>query len=260
MKLSFSTRGWSHLSWEEWLNAGVDMRFEGVEVYNLPYVAALTEKSGPFHKYNVATTVRQMKEKKLSIPCFDTSCDLSAEDVGSVALIQQLIQLAKQAEVPYVSVVALQDKEDLVRARLTELLPEAEAAETVEAEEAQNPAEEAPAATLRKPRVFLLIVYVLLAIPITLAGLALLLVPTLLVLALALLVTVAGSSAFVATFSGFAVFADLMVVLGTALVVSALGLLLLWLFVWFVGGAMVGLVQQVIRLGSRCCYKEVAAS
>ncbi|MBQ8548980.1 MAG: AMP-binding protein, partial [Lachnospiraceae bacterium] len=128
MKLSFSTRGWSHLSWEEWLAAGVDMRFEGVEIYNLPFIAALTEKSGPFHKYNIATTVRQMREKKLSIPCFDTSCDLSAEDAGSVALVQQLIQLAKQAEVPYVSVVALQDKEDLVRSRLNELLPEAEAA------------------------------------------------------------------------------------------------------------------------------------
>ncbi|MBQ8315508.1 MAG: AMP-binding protein, partial [Lachnospiraceae bacterium] len=128
MKLSFSTRGWSHLSWEEWLAAGVDMRFEGVEIYNLPFIAALTEKSGPFHKYNIATTVRQMREKKLSIPCFDTSCDLSAENDGAIALVQQLIQLAKQAEVPYVSVVALQDKEDLVRSRLNELLPEAEAA------------------------------------------------------------------------------------------------------------------------------------
>ena len=33
MKLSFSTRGWAHLSWEEWLDAGVNMHFEGVEVY-----------------------------------------------------------------------------------------------------------------------------------------------------------------------------------------------------------------------------------
>ncbi len=128
MKLSFSTRGWSHLSWEEWLAAGVDMRFEGVEIYNLPHVPALTEKSGPFHKYNIAATVRHMREKKLSIPCFDTSCDLSAEDAGSVALVKQLIQVAKQAEVPYVSVVALQDKEELVRDRLTNLLKDAETA------------------------------------------------------------------------------------------------------------------------------------
>ncbi|MBR6536194.1 MAG: AMP-binding protein [Lachnospiraceae bacterium] len=129
MKLSFSTRGWSHLSWEEWLAAGVDMRFEGIEIYNLPFVPALSEKSGPFHKYNINATVRQMREKKLSVPCFDTSCDLSAEDEGVVAMMQQLIQVAKQAEVPYVSVVALQDKEALVRARLTELLQTAENAD-----------------------------------------------------------------------------------------------------------------------------------
>ena len=180
-----------------------------------------------------------------------------------------------------------------------QLMPEASEEAPCEAEEARIPEEQAPAdaaealdtviketqpvnvelrddipvpeetapvpenvstAPVRKLQPFLLIVYILLAVPLTLAGLALLLVPTLLVLALALVVTVAGSSAFVAAFSGFAVFADLMVVLGTALVVSALGLLLLWLFVWFVGGAMVGLVQNVIHLGGRCCYKEVAVS
>ena len=32
MKLSFSTRGWAHLNWEEWMDAGVNMHFEGVEV------------------------------------------------------------------------------------------------------------------------------------------------------------------------------------------------------------------------------------
>ena len=31
MKLSFSTRGWAHLSWEEWIEAGVNMRFEGID-------------------------------------------------------------------------------------------------------------------------------------------------------------------------------------------------------------------------------------
>ena len=35
MNLSFSTRGWGDLSWEELLQEAVDMRFGGVEVYNL---------------------------------------------------------------------------------------------------------------------------------------------------------------------------------------------------------------------------------
>ena len=53
--------------------------FEGVEVYNLPKFPELMERSGPFHKYNMAATVRQLREKNITIPCFDTSCDLSTD-------------------------------------------------------------------------------------------------------------------------------------------------------------------------------------
>ena len=35
MRLSFSTRGWQHLSWDELLEAAVDADLEGVEVYDL---------------------------------------------------------------------------------------------------------------------------------------------------------------------------------------------------------------------------------
>ena len=79
MKLSFSTRGWPGLTWEEMLETALDMGFSGVEVYNLPKFDPLLEKGGPFHKYQSAATVRQLREKKLEIPCFDTSCDLSTD-------------------------------------------------------------------------------------------------------------------------------------------------------------------------------------
>ena len=65
MKLSFSTRGWPDLSWEEMLETAQNMGFSGVEVYNLPKFDPLTDRSGPFHKYQTAATVRQLKEKKL---------------------------------------------------------------------------------------------------------------------------------------------------------------------------------------------------
>ncbi len=118
---------------------------------------------------------------------------------------------------------------------------------------------EAAPARIRKARVPLLILYILLAIPVGLLGLGLLLIPTILVLALASSMVMAASASFVAAFSGFAVFADFMVVLGIALALAAIGLLLLWLFIWFIGGAMVGLVKGIVRLGAKCCYKEVAA-
>ena len=111
--------------------------------------------------------------------------------------------------------------------------------------------------TRRQPRVFLLILFTILAIPVTLVGIALLLIPTVLALALAVLVIVTGSATLVAAFSGFPKLADILIVLGTAVIVLALGLLLLWLFVWFVGGAIGGLIRAVTELGRKWCYEEV---
>ena len=127
MKLSFSTRGWSHLSWEEYLDIGVNMDFEGIEIYNLPKFPELMERNAPFHKYNMAATARHLREKKLAIPCFDTSCDLSSDEENFVPALRELIQIAKNMQVPYVTVVALSDREEAVRSRLCELLPDAEA-------------------------------------------------------------------------------------------------------------------------------------
>ena len=73
MNLSFSTRGWPDLSWEEMMDLALDMGFGGIEVYNLPKFDPLTDRSGPFNQYQTAATVRQLHEKKLKIPCFDTS-------------------------------------------------------------------------------------------------------------------------------------------------------------------------------------------
>ena len=111
--------------------------------------------------------------------------------------------------------------------------------------------------TRLKARVFALILYVLLAIPLTLAGIVLLLIPTVLALGLAVGVIVLGSAALVAAFSGFPKLADILIVLGTAVIVLALGLLLLWLFVWFIGGAIGGLIRSVIELGRKWCFVEV---
>lgn len=113
---------------------------------------------------------------------------------------------------------------------------------------------------VRKPRVFLLILYILLAVPVGLLGILLLIVPTLLFLVLAGLIITGGVMAVTSAFgSGIAVFADIMVIIGMAFILLALGLLALWIAVWLVGGAMVGLVRGLIHLGGKWCYKEVEA-
>ena len=123
MKLSFSTRGWPELSWDDMIQTALDMGFSGIEVYNLSKFPALTEKDGPFHKYKTAATVRQMREKHLSIPCLDTSIDLTEDPTD----VEQLLQAAHNAHVPYVVVCALSECEDRVFANLSKLLPRAEA-------------------------------------------------------------------------------------------------------------------------------------
>ncbi len=124
MNLSFSTRGWPELSWEEMLDLALDMGFGGIEVYNLPKFDPLTDRSGPFHKYQIAATVRQLREKKLTIPCFDTSYDLSQDDT-CVPWLTTLLEIAGDAHVPYVAAVALQDNEEQVRQNLSLLLEKA---------------------------------------------------------------------------------------------------------------------------------------
>ena len=129
----------------------------------------------------------------------------------------------------------------------------------VEAEAQVEPAAgETPVpATRRKARVFPLILYILCAIPLGLLGIAALLVPTLLSLALAICLVSGGVLVLTAAFGGFAIFADLMVILGLAIILLALGLLLTWLFIWFIGGAIVGLIRSLCHLGGKWCYKEV---
>ena len=125
MKLSFSTRGWPDLSWEEMIALAKDMGFAGIEVYNLPKFDPLLDKTGPFHKYQTAATVRQLREKKLAIPCFDTSYDLSAGE-ACISWLETLMDVAQNTHVPYVAAVALSDNEDMVRKNLEALLPYAQ--------------------------------------------------------------------------------------------------------------------------------------
>ena len=125
MNLSFSTRGWGDLSWDQLLQEAVDMRFGGIEVYNLFKFPEFTDRGGPFHSHKVAATFRQMRDLKLKIPCFDTSVDLST-DPDAVAILTAMLENAKNAQVPYVVACALTENEEQVGENLEALLPVAE--------------------------------------------------------------------------------------------------------------------------------------
>lgn len=124
MNLSYSTRGWEALSWEQMMDTAQDMRFAGIELYNVQKKTEWMERGGPLHKYNIAATVRALREKQVSIPCLDTSCDLSN---GGVETLSSLLELGRDLQVPYVVCCALNDDEQQVRQSLQQLLPKAEA-------------------------------------------------------------------------------------------------------------------------------------
>ena len=65
MKLSFSTRGWMDLSWDEIVSDAAEMRFGGIELYNVTDCPAFVECGGAFHKYSVVRTYRELREAGL---------------------------------------------------------------------------------------------------------------------------------------------------------------------------------------------------
>ncbi len=127
MKLSFSTRGWQDLSWEEIIDSAREMDFDGIEVYNVFHKPELCDRGGPFHAYAVASTYREMREKGLSIPCFDSPYDLSSLDDEAMASLQELMRLAADLRTPYCSAWASQDDLPRITAALEKLIPLAEA-------------------------------------------------------------------------------------------------------------------------------------
>ena len=125
MKHSFSTRGWGDLSWEEMIEAALDMKFTGIEVYNLFKFPEMTDRGGPFHKHKIAATVRQLRDLKLSIPCLDTSMDLS-ENAENAAIVADMMQVAHDLKVDYVVAWVSSGNEEQIRSNLEMLLEKAE--------------------------------------------------------------------------------------------------------------------------------------
>ena len=108
------------MSWPEALAAAEEMGFSGVEIFNADRTD-MTGKGGPFHKYAVAATVREAREKGVAIPCFDTSYDLSG--AGAAEALEKLLRLAGDARVPYVAAYAARDDMPAIESALEKLIP-----------------------------------------------------------------------------------------------------------------------------------------
>ena len=122
MNLSFSTRGWNSLSWDEQVRDASEMGFQGIEPYNIQEFPSLSGRGGAFHSYSLNETVRELKKNRLVLPCLDSSVDLSLPfDLSEK--VQYLIRTASSLKTRYVAFCALRDNEEQIRQNIETLLP-----------------------------------------------------------------------------------------------------------------------------------------
>jgi len=103
MKLSFSTKGWHNSTFEDFCNTAEDLKFQGIELHNINN-RLFTDRDGAFHDYSAASTMRLLYEKKLSVPCIDTICDISIEGGAEAAEAEteRCFEIAQFLGIPYI--------------------------------------------------------------------------------------------------------------------------------------------------------------
>ena len=116
MKLSFSTRGWSSLSWTDLLAKAEEMHFAGIEIY-----------SHPLPVDNIRACYREMRAKGLTAVCIDSPADISQESGEMMNEMLNIISIANQMHTSYVCCFAKSDNMDQIRRNLTTLIAEARA-------------------------------------------------------------------------------------------------------------------------------------
>ena len=126
MNLSFSTRGRKDTSWAELCRMAIENGFTGIEVYDAYKDEALVGPGGPLHKYNAASTHRELVQKGLDVPVFDSSCNIGFHDSSVQYRILRLIDLAVAMQTEYVAIRTDQQNLEEVKEDLDQILPEAE--------------------------------------------------------------------------------------------------------------------------------------
>ena len=121
MKLSFSTRGWNDITFDEFMDIAGEMDFAGIEVYKLIKDKDLFVKGEAFDQYNIAATTRQLRDRGLSIPIFDGNYDLTKREC--IEDIKKIIDIAGYMRVEYVGIGLETDDEKAIREAVSELLP-----------------------------------------------------------------------------------------------------------------------------------------
>ncbi|MBO4861798.1 MAG: AMP-binding protein [Firmicutes bacterium] len=126
MKLSYSTRGWYFLPADELLGAASEMRFKGIELYDLHIHPDLFQKNAPLHAYSMNATIRSLRDSGIEVVCLDTSIDLTKSGAEDDMLWN--IETAHSMRVHYVCAEVMSEQEDIAKAVISRILPAAKEA------------------------------------------------------------------------------------------------------------------------------------
>ena len=110
-----------------------------------------------------------------------------------------------------------------------------------------------------KKRPLLLILFLLIFIPLGLLGIICLIGLAAVALACGAAACALGIFGVRAALTGFPIVADIIIILGAALIALALGLLFFWIFIWLLFSVIPGLIKEIAGLGKRWYLKEVDA-
>ena len=122
MKLSFSTRGRINTPFENLCDLAIQNGFAGIEIYDAYKDTALISPGAPMHKYNAAATVREMRDLGLTIPLFDSSCNIGMGCGEDIKNAETLINLAAAMKCRYVSLRSDSEDTNAVKKDLDYLL------------------------------------------------------------------------------------------------------------------------------------------
>ncbi len=115
MKLSFSTKGWHDNTFDEFCELARDLGYQGIEIHNI-HSSMFTSSDGAFYDYTAASTLRNLYNMKLSLPCLDSFCDTSslAEKEASLKEVGDCIKIASSLKIPCIRLKTYGDQKEEV--------------------------------------------------------------------------------------------------------------------------------------------------
>ena len=135
MKLSFSTKGWHNASFAELCAAANDLKLDGIELHNVRGTL-FTDRNSAFRDQTASATLRELYEKRLSLPAVDVIADIAGDPTAAAEELRDCLRVAAAFHIPAVRLRAAEAEDaeaaaERAAALIAAQLPEAESLKAV---------------------------------------------------------------------------------------------------------------------------------